>query len=102
MVDTKFIESYFSIPKVTLTVTGSDSNDLVQVIRTRKHSNYFSQFQICAGGLSAEFVQRTFDMQLFLCLHSFTVEDKIQKWGPDFAFLATSQGTNIPESTKSD
>lgn len=43
--------------------------------------------------ISGHFVQRTFDLKIDASLHSLVVEDKVQKYGNRFAYLAFSESS---------
>jgi hypothetical protein len=77
LVKSKFVDLEFVVPEVLIAI--------VQDYPIRRDIVLLK-----ATGLKFTFVKRSFDMQVVAKLRSLLVEDKLQTYGTDFQYLATS------------
>ena len=82
----KQMQLNFSIPEAVILLSSNDQKIAL----------------MCLKGISASYLKRSFDVHVTLALHSMVVEDKLQPWGEDFKYLATSETYSLVQSSKFD
>ena len=55
---------------------------------------------ICLKGISATYLKQPFDTHVTLALHAVVIEDRLQPWGSEFKYLATSETLSLNQSSK--
>ena len=73
--DKKILLVAFSIPEVILTIKESENDLIILWIK----------------GINGSYLKKTYDINVTLAVHGAIVEDRMQPWGDDFRYLATSE-----------
>ena len=74
----KQLDISFSIPEATLLI--QDNNQQIALLWVK--------------GIHASYLKRPYDVKVTLALHNLLIEDRLQSWGDEFRYLATSESLN--------